>query len=216
MKFLKELWNRIRGLDNKVAKSIKNNVENAELKIEDADKKVSDFEDKINLHLASLIKLKAELQDVKKEITKWQSIAEKAANKGNREDAHKALIQKSKLVTRSNQLEQAVKINETQTNKFVDQRNSLRDQLRDAKQNLGTLAAREQSAKLARELSASSDGMSSINLGLGEFESEVKEQEYMAQANEILCKNPSDDLDKKYSGNEEDIQVELDALMGGK
>lgn len=218
-KTFKAIVNIFRGADDAAANVLKNNVRDAKIKIEDAKKKVQEFEVAISKHISSRIQFERKLKIEKENMNKWQRAAQRAIDKNDQDTARSAIKNKQDIKRTVDSLEANIKSSKAMADKFISQRDKLKEQIENAENNLSTLAAREKSADMNIEMSKAASDLQSgnLDLGLDDFENAVSEKESTAAAWDELADGDDADILNKY-GDDSDSSVEdeLAAMMQKK
>ncbi len=217
------LWqaikNVIRGKSSQLAEKISDPIRDGKLAIEDSKKQIAVFTGKI-AKLTAQTKLQIRKRDeLLAEVNKYQSIAVRAAEMGNRDDARQAIEMRLSAENRFNRLNIEIEQN-TQVLKNLRQGlGAARAKVANAQSNIVSLEARREGARIRTELAKASmdfSAGSSPLAALDNLEKAVLTEEANAEAWEELAQisHPAKALEEKYSGGSLSVEVELEKLMG--
>ncbi len=213
---LKSVGNWFRGKQDEMAKKLSDPVRDGKFAIEDSKKKIAGFTEKIAKLMAETNKLRKSHAEAEKNLEKWQTIAERAAEGGNTDDARTALEKKNLAKQETETLQAEINKNEQITNQLRQQLNRARARVAEAESNSARLVARMEGSKVRKELAkATSEFNSDDNplAALDDLQKAVDSEEAEAEAWEDITGSGEMSLEEKYTTSSSDVDDELAALM---
>ena len=216
---LKSFSNLIRGKSQEMAKKMADPVRDSKLAIQDSEKLIADFTARIAKLVAQNRGMQRDRTEAEADVKKYQGFAEKAVASNSVDDARRALELKTEAQGRLDRFNTDIARNDQLISTLRDQLAKARSKVATAKRNIVGLEARNEGAKIRRELAKAS---SEFNAGgsplaaLDELEKEVNASEVEAEAWEELTgdEDASQDLESKYgNGSSSDVEDELKKLM---
>ncbi len=162
---------------------------------------------------------KGKLEDLQKEASEWQEIAEKAVKAGNDDDARKALKKAMEAKTGAESQTAVVEKCQSAVDKAVDALNSFADQIHGMeakKSELKAKAVAARSQQKANELKSKNiaGSLSKFNEMAEKIDADLAAQEAMAELTGA-DENEEEDLKAKYSSPDvDDALLELKKKMG--
>lgn len=214
----KAIKNFIRGKRDQAAEKLKDDERDGLFAIQDSKKQIAEFTTKIATLMAENNRIEKRKNNADLEVQKWNSIAEKAASKGDEASTRTALQNKGNAKKTSDSLSKEI----DRTKKLIDnlrgQLNSAKDRISKAESNLTTLGARNQAAKIRQELAKATTDFNSGDsplAALDNLEKAVEKSESEAEAWEEMGEDSSPDqaLEDKYGSGSSDVEDELAELM---
>ena len=212
MKTLKAFWNWLRGIDNKVAESMKDPINERKLAIQDAKKAAENFKTALATSMSQIAVMEAELSKLREESKKYERLAQIAVGKGNDVDATKLLTEQEKVDKKIAQLD----IDLEKEQQFILKNRQLlekeNEKINEVESKTERLESRSKAAENRKKLS-SLRGSEAFN-ALDKFEDDVLATEAFSEAIDDLNSNPTDDLEIKYSeaASSESVQEKLARL----
>lgn len=213
------LWTSFKNLFRRGAASAAEAMDdpagNADLHIEDAKAKAESYQSKIASAIAQNKRLKNDCQEAKDEEKKWNSIAERAAADGAKDDARTALEKAESASNRAKVLAKSIKNNDEVCSRLRKDLDKIRAKISDAEANKEILKARLASGQMRKELAkARSEFNSDDDLAaLDNLNKAAMEEETEAEALEELTGGGEEALEEKYSANSSAVDDKLEKLM---
>ncbi len=215
---LKAVGNWFRAKKDDAAQKLADPVRDGKFAIEDSEKKISHFTTQIAKLIAETKKIEKQKIAAEEEVTKWLSIAKKAATSGNEEDARSALENKSNAEGKVKTFTAEAEKNEQITKNLRAQLEKARKKVAKAKGDYARLAARSEGAKVRKELAKATSEFNSGDSplsALDDLSKSVDQDESEAEAWEELTGDSNADLADKYEVGSAEVEDELAALMKG-
>jgi len=213
---VKAVGNWFRAKKDDAANKLADPVRDGKFAIEDSEKKIAVFTTQIAKLIAETKKLVKQKNAAEQEITKWLSIAKKAAAAGNENDARSALENKANAEAQVKSFNIEAAKNEQITKNLRNQLEKARKKVAKAKGDFVRLSARSEGAKVRKELAKATSNFNSGDsplAALDDLSKSVDTDEAEAEAWEDLTGNPDDDLADKYDGASSEVEDELATLM---
>ena len=198
---LKELGKKLRRKDEAVAEDMKDQVADGKDAIAASEKQIKDFMSKIAGIVSHNKKLGLTRKDKKDEVKKYDAIAKKAGEAGNADHVRQAVEKINNAKAEVSNLDVQIKKNEQLISSLRKQLDKARAKVAEAKSNINQLAAREDAAKIRKELAqAGSDfGDGGPLAALDNLKDKVSQDEVEAEAYEELSGTGEDSLEEVYA-----------------
>jgi phage shock protein A len=181
----------------RVEDMLSNPVEEAKYNIELAKNEIRDSKIKLAQLIAANKGMEARMRDEQQEVTKWGSLAERAAEAKNEADVTIAVQRQVAAENRLQRLHDDVIKNNTLINSIRERIAQHEERVENAEDNATSLEGRMQNAKLREQLSGIGENTEGL-AALDEFEKQVELFEHKVEAQESLAPI-SDSLEKKYT-----------------
>jgi phage shock protein A len=201
-------------LFHKAAKEVDeaNLIEGAKLDIEDSKTAVADYESKIAGLLAHDKDISRDKSEAATETDKWGSIAKKAVEAGNDEDAKKALEKKAGAYKRLTTLQKQSLDNNVLIERLRIKLNEAKAKIDKAETDHAGLSARIKGAEIEKELTGASADLEGGALSrLNKLADMAESMEDMNEAREELSSGGAFGLESKYAEGS-DVDEELSKL----
>ena len=210
------LWKALsywfRSLFGKTTALISDPVRDSQFQIEDAEKERDRFENRIAKLLANNRKIERELNQEVGQVSKWDIIIKKAVAANNRDDARKALVNKTSAESRVNVLKVQLTESRAEAEKLKDDLEHFNIKIENAKRSSTMLAARLEGAQIRSAITSGGSDINSAFAALDNLEKMANEAVDMAEAHTELSSSPFG-LIEKYDSTDDAIEAKLNLLL---
>lgn len=197
MKTLKAIFNRLRGLDESMSKSLANPVEDRKIAIEKAKSAEDRFKKAIATSMATLKTMESDLLRMKAESSRYEGLATNALKLNKEDDAKKLLEKQAEIDNEIASLSKDI----AQENSIIDRNKILLEKeskkIKTAESKTDRLSSRHEAAKNRKEL-AELQNSNAFDI-LDTFEDEVEQTENYAAALDELNTDATQSIEDKYS-----------------